>query len=108
MSELIRMPWDKNANGKIIRKEFPMEELLQARFRMSVDEYKKLVVRQKILIRRCVAKDLNPTPPQLRKFFNDYSDFFQAHARYHAAHILISPINPRDLHVGLAFQSTIS
>lgn len=108
MSELIRMPWDKDRNGNIIRKEFPMEDVLQARFRMSTDEYKKLVVRQSLLIKRCVAKDLNPTPQQLRKFFNDYPLMFNPPAKYHAAHILISPIDPRDLHRGLVFQSPTS
>ena len=108
MSELIRMPWDKDRNGNIIRKEFPMEDVLQARFRMSVDEYKKLVVRQSLLIKRCVAKDLNPTPQQLRKFFDDYPLMFNPPAKYHAAHILISPVDPRDLHRGLVFQSPTS
>ena len=80
---------------------------------MSIEEYKKLVVRQKLLIRRCVAKDINPTQAQLRDFFMGMPGskdkfepyFFQPPSRYHACHILISPMDPRDWYRGLRFRT---
>ena len=102
MAELILMPWVKKYN------EFPIEEILQARYRMTVEEYKHTVVRQKLLIRRCVARDLQPTDDDLRKFFNAYPNFFQQPVKYHASHILISPLDPRDLHRGLRFRNPAS
>ena len=102
MAELIYMPWDKKY------KEFPIEDILQARFRMSVDEYKKLVVRQKLLIRRAVTRGLNPADQELFAFFNSFPDLFQQPAKYRASHILISPLSPYDLHRGLAFRSGAS
>ena len=103
MKELINIPW----NGKDNSKPFPMADIIRARFRMSVDEYKKLVIRQKLIIRRCVAKDLHPTQAELRKFFEDYREFFfQPLVRYHACHILISPLDPRDVNRGFQFQTS--
>ncbi|MFH0937784.1 MAG: peptidylprolyl isomerase [Planctomycetota bacterium] len=99
MDELIRTPWDKK------QKEFPIEDILQARFRMTVAEYKQMVVRQRLLIRRCVANDLNPSDDDLLKFFNAWPALFQPPTRYHASHILITPFDPRDLYRGLAFRS---
>ena len=99
MAELIHTPGGRKNN------EFPIEEIIQARFRMTLDEYKNTVVRQRLLIRRCVARDLQPTNDDLRRFFNAYPLFFQQPVKYHASHILISPLDPRDLHRGLRFRS---
>ena len=102
MNELVQMPWEKKY------KEFPIAEIIKARYFMSVEEYKQTVVREKLLVRRCVAKDIQPTEAQLLKFFNDYTALFQPPAKYHASHILISPINPRDFYRGLRFRSPIA
>jgi parvulin-like peptidyl-prolyl isomerase len=99
MNELIH--WSPKAS-----KPFPLSDIIYSRFRMSVEEYKKLIVRQKIVIRRCVAQDLHPTQQQLRDFFNAYRFFFVEPTRYHAAHILITPLDPRDMHVGFRFRTT--
>ena len=98
-NELIHTPWV----GKDKNQPTPVSDIIRTRFQMSVEEYKKLVVRQKILIRRCVAKDLNPTQDQLLTFFKAYPDYFQPLTKYHASHILISPLDPRDLHVSRHF-----
>jgi parvulin-like peptidyl-prolyl isomerase len=110
MNELIHVPWvgkDKNAPAPSVT------DVIRTRFNMNIEEYKKLVVRQKLLIRRCVAKDISPTQAQLREFFEGRSGgekifekyFFQPPARYHACHILISPMDPRDWHRGLRFRT---
>ena len=100
MNELIH--W----SPKGLSKPFPMADIIYARFRMSVEEYKKLIIRQKIVIRRCVAQDLHPTQQQLRDFFLAYPAFFQQPPRYHACHILITPLDPHDMHVGFRFRTS--
>lgn len=91
-----------------VKKEFPLAELLYARYRMTLDEYRNLVVRQRLLMRRCVAKDLAPTEEALRAFFRENPDLFQPPVEYHASHILISPRDLRDLHRGFRFRRPLS
>jgi parvulin-like peptidyl-prolyl isomerase len=100
-ADLILTPWDKEKN-------FPIEDIIRARFRMSVPEYKQSVIRHKLLIQRCVVKDLNPSEDDLRKVFKNNLDYFQPPTKYHASHILISPFDPRDMHRGFAFRSAAS
>ena len=114
-SELIAMPWEKQRKDVV-----PIADIIQARFRMTIEEYKQNVIRQKLLVRRCVAKDLHPTDEELLAFYNnqiqaegrskDHSAgfLFQAPVKYHASHILISPVDPRDLYRGFRFRSSIS
>jgi parvulin-like peptidyl-prolyl isomerase len=97
-NELISMPWDKT-------KEFPIEDIIRARFRMSLEEYKAVVIRQRLLTMRCLLKDADPTEAQLLKFFQDRNDLFQPPTMYRASHILITPFDPADLNKGLRFRS---
>lgn len=101
----------RDLNNELIRdftdvnREFPMADLIYARYRMTLEEYKDLVVRQRLLVRRCVAKDLAPTDAVLKQFLQDNIDNFQPPVQYHASHILITPFDPRDRHRGLRFQN---
>jgi hypothetical protein len=97
-AELIRTPWDKN-------KALPIEAIIRARYRMSIPEYKQSVIRHKLLIQGCVARDLQPTEEDLRKVFDFNRDYFQPPTKYHASHILISPFDPRDMHRGFSYQT---
>ncbi|HYG77212.1 MAG TPA: peptidylprolyl isomerase [Planctomycetota bacterium] len=98
-AELISMPWDQ-------KKGFPIADIIRARYAMSIDEYKKLVVRQRLLTKKCVARDLQPTEDQLMKYFASHLDEFQPPASYRASHILISWFDPRDFHRGYRFRSS--
>jgi len=98
MAELIQMPWDKT-------KEFPIADIVRARFHMTLDEYKSLMIRQRLLTKFSVVRDLQPTEKQLFEYFKSHLDDFQPPTMYRASHILISPISPRDLHNGLRFRS---
>jgi parvulin-like peptidyl-prolyl isomerase len=100
-AELIRTPWDKN-------KPLPIEAIIRARYRMSIPEYKQSVIRHKLLIQGCVAKDLQPTEEDLRKVYDFNRDYFQPPTKYHASHILISPFDPRDMHRGFSYQTQAS
>ncbi len=75
----------------------PMEETVRAKYGMSVAEYKNTIIRQRLLARRCMASDVNPSEDDLRKFFNAFPEMFQELPSYRAAHILISPLNPGDI-----------
>ncbi len=75
-----------------------MEDIVRAKFGMSVSEYKNIIIRQRLLSRRCMAADVNPNNEELHKFFDAYPEMFQEPIRYRAAHILISPLDPRDIH----------
>jgi hypothetical protein len=97
-NELITMPWDK-------AKEFPIEDIIRARYRMSIDEYKAVVIRQRLLTMRCLLKDADPTEAQLLRFFQEKNDLFQPPTLYRASHILITPFDPADLNKGLRFRS---
>ncbi|HYF48826.1 MAG TPA: peptidyl-prolyl cis-trans isomerase [Planctomycetota bacterium] len=104
IQDLIQLPWaEKN-------RDFPIEDIIRARFRMSVAEYKHNVVRQKLLIARCVAKDYQPTEEQLRAVFNNpvNRDFFQPPVKYRASHILITPLDPRGFAQRLDLQASNS
>jgi len=105
MEELIRLPWAEKNQG-----QFPIEEIIRARFRMSVEEYKQNVIRQKLLIQRCVAKDYQPSEEQLREVYNNPAnyEFFQPPAKFRACHILITPLDPRDFFRGHSYQSSTS
>ncbi|MGD0089193.1 MAG: peptidylprolyl isomerase [Planctomycetota bacterium] len=104
----------RDLNEELIRdfpdlnKEFPMADLIYARFRMTVEEYKNLVVRQRLLTRRCLAKGLAPTEDELRRAFEDNPELFQPRALYHACHILISPLDPRDMYRGFRFRNPVA
>ena len=98
----IRMPW-MTANNKL-----PVEEIIQAQFGMSLADYKHIVVRQRLLSRRCMAREVNPTESDLRKFFERYPELFQHPVKYRASHILITPLNPNDLFLGSRLRSDIS
>lgn len=91
-----------------VNKEFPLADLIYARFRMTVDEYKNLVVRHRLLTRRCLGKDLAYTDATLQQFFEQHQELFQPPVLYHASHILISPLDPRDLYKGLRCRRPIS
>jgi hypothetical protein len=99
MAQLIRTMWDKD-------KEFPIADILRARFRMSIDEYKNLIIRQRLLTKYTVVRDLQPTENQLVQYFNAHLDDFQPPSVYHASHILFSWFDPRDFHRGLRFRSS--
>lgn len=88
-----------------VNKEFPLAELIFARYRMTLEEYKDLVIRQRLLTRRCLAKNIAPSEDELRKFFVENPDLLQPRVLYRASHILISPLDPRDLYKGLRFRS---
>jgi len=74
-----------------------MEDTIRAKYRMSVAEYKNIVIRQRLLARACMAADIRPSDADLRKFYDAYPDLFQPLVRYRAAHILITPLDPRDI-----------
>jgi parvulin-like peptidyl-prolyl isomerase len=80
-----------------IKDSTPMADIIRTKFGMDVAEYKNVIVRQRLLAQRCMASDLNPSEAELHKFFQTYPDMFQEPVRYHAAHILISPLDPRDM-----------
>jgi hypothetical protein len=100
-AELISMPWE---NGK----EVPVSDIIHTRFRMSIDEYKNLIVRQRLLTKRCMLHDLKLTDQTLLDFFSKHQELFQTPTRYRASHILITPIDLRDFHRGLRFRSPLS
>ncbi|MEI6235527.1 MAG: peptidyl-prolyl cis-trans isomerase, partial [Planctomycetota bacterium] len=89
------------------RAPVPMEETIRSKFGVSVEEYKNTIIRQRLLSRRCMALDVNPDDHELRKFFEEYPDLFQEPIRYRAAHILITPLDPRDMGRGGRTQSTV-
>lgn len=99
---LIRMPW-MTATAKI-----PVAEIVRAQTGMSLEDYKRVVIRQRLLSRRCMAHEFNPSETELRKFFEKYPDLFQHPVKYHAAHILITPLNPQDLYLGPRLRSDIA
>ena len=91
-----------------VNKEFPLADLIFARYRMTLEEYKNLVVRQRLLTRRCLAKDIAPSEEELRKAFLENPELFQPRVQYHASHILITPLDLRDMYRGLRFQKPMS
>lgn len=99
---LIRMPW-MNARAQV-----PVEEIVQAQLGMSVADYKNIVIRQRLLSRRCMAREINPSENDLRRFFDSYPDLFQHPIKYRASHILITPLNPNDLFRGTRLRGNIS
>lgn len=99
-NELVRAPW-------ILEKPTPAE-IIRANFGMSWEEYKKLVVRQRLSARRCVARDIEPSESDLREFFRRHRDTFQPPDRFRAAHILFTPLSPGDLWNSPSFQSRVA
>jgi|GEM_PF-3287115 len=99
--EMVDMPFTR----KDSQKKLPIEELIQGRYRMTVSEYKNLVVRQRLLIKRALVRDLSPTDTQLVAYFEANVDRFQTPIEYKAAHILITPWDLRDLQRGQSFRS---
>src|SRR5205823_4281916 len=95
------MPW-MTATAKI-----PVEEIVRAQMGMSLDDYKNIVIRQRLLSRRCMAHEINPSEHDLRKFFDRFPDLFQHPVKYHAAHILITPLNPRDLFLSSSLRANV-
>ena len=95
-----RKPWDVG--------EKTFEALVRTRYQMTLEEYKTQVIRQRLLIRKAIGRNLQPTEADLRRFFADHQDLFQPQTRYRAAHILITPLSPRDLHVGTRLKSPVS
>jgi hypothetical protein len=89
------------------KKPVPMEETVRSKFGISIPEYKNTVIRQRLLARRLMASDINPDEHELRKFYETYPDLFQEPIRFRAAHILITPLDPRDLSRGGQTKSTI-
>jgi parvulin-like peptidyl-prolyl isomerase len=96
-SELIRAPW-------LLHKPTP-EEIIHVRLGLEWDEYVRTVVRDRLLARRCVARDIEPSEEELRAFFRKYPDMFQPPDRYRAAHILCTPLAPTDLWRSGSLQS---
>ena len=84
----------------------PMEETVRSKYGISIAEYKSTVIRQRLLSRRCMASDVNPTDAELHKFYDTYPDLFQEPIRYRAAHILITPLDPRDMARGGQAKTT--
>jgi hypothetical protein len=91
-NEVRLAPWEVGTKN--------FEALIRAHFRMNLNEYKTQVVRHKLLTRRLIGRDIRPTEAQLQRFFADQEDLFQPQTRYRAAHILITPLSPRDLNLG--------
>ena len=85
----------------------PMEETVRSKFGISISEYKNTVIRQRLLSRRLMAADINPDEHELRTFFETYPELFQEPIRFRAAHILITPLDPRDLTHGGQTKTTM-
>jgi hypothetical protein len=91
-ADFVGTPWEKT----------PPEAIIQAHYGMSIDEYKKLVIRQRLLTRKSVGEGgLAPSDATLMDFFVKENRLFQPPVKYHAEHILISPFDPRDLYRSL-------
>lgn len=90
-SELLQTPWAKT----------PPEEIIRAHYGMTTDEYKNLVIRQRLLTRRSVGGGAAPSDDELMAFFAKENELFQPQVRYHAQHILLSPFEMRDLYRSL-------
>lgn len=93
-SELLQTPWAKT----------PPEEIIRAHYGMTTDEYKNLVIRQRLLTRRSVGGGTAPSDDELLTFFGKENQLFQPQVRYHAQHILLSPFEMRDLYRSLRMQ----
>jgi len=90
-SELLQTPWAKT----------PPEEIIRAHYGMTTDEYKSLVIRQRLLTRRSVGGGTAPSDDELMTFFAKENELFQPQVKYHAQHILLSPFEMRDLYRSL-------
>ncbi|MCZ7644545.1 MAG: peptidyl-prolyl cis-trans isomerase [Planctomycetota bacterium] len=85
--------------------------LVKARYQMTVEEYKRQVVRQKLLAKKMAGRHANVTEEDLRNFYERNADLFQPLDRYRAAHILVTPLTRQDLlggNGGLAFRERIA
>ncbi|MCK6474133.1 MAG: hypothetical protein L6R28_20635 [Planctomycetes bacterium] len=67
------------------------EEIVRARYQMSLGEYRDQIIRQRLLVRKIVGRRIRPTLAELRQFFARFEDQFQPQKRYLASHILITP-----------------
>ncbi|MCW8130287.1 MAG: peptidylprolyl isomerase [Planctomycetota bacterium] len=102
--------------------ERTLADLVHTRFQMTLDEYKHMVVRQRLLAEKAVGRNLKPTLPDLQRFyrFRPYAankknsgpltnltveEILQPPIRYRAAHILISPLNPGDMYRGIRLKN---
>lgn len=78
-----RAMWDVNTKT--------FEEIVRARYQMSLDEYRDQIIRQRLLVRKIVGRRIRPTLAELKEFYARFEDQFQPQTRYLAAHILITP-----------------
>lgn len=85
------------------------EELISTRYQMSLEEYKNMVVRQRLLSQKAVGRNIRPAEADLRRFFKHkpyagrnltVEEILQPPVRLRAAHILLTPLNPVDLYRG--------
>lgn len=67
------------------------EEIVRARYQMSLAEYRDQIIRQRLLVRKIVGRRIKPTLAELKQFYTRFEDHFQPQTRYLAAHILITP-----------------
>ncbi|MCX7803908.1 MAG: peptidylprolyl isomerase, partial [Planctomycetota bacterium] len=86
----------RDASGTLKGDRATLEDIVRARFNMTLDRYRNEVVRERLLVRRCVLKGVEPTEAQLREFFASYRRLYDTPAQYRASHILISPFGPDD------------
>ncbi len=105
MTLVPRAPWDVGNTS--------FEDLIKARYQMTVEEYKKQIVRQNLLVKKILGQNIRPTLPTLREFYNhtdrktgrQIKELFQPKTVYRAAHILITPLSPVDLYRGTRLKS---
>jgi len=122
-NEMRLVPGEVNERG--------FEDLVRARFQMTMQEYRDEVVRIKLLAQKVIGKDLHIGGADLVKFFRfkpykpqsqyldtrppgrrnriledlTVEDMLQEQARYHAAHILITPLSPTDMYRGTRLKT---
>jgi len=105
--------------GEVNARSF--EDLVRVRFQMTMQEYRSEVVRIKLLAQKVIGKDLHMSRADLVKFFHHkpyakagttasargltVEDILQPQARYHAAHILITPLSPVDMYRGARLKT---
>jgi len=80
--------------------EKSLEVMVRTSYGLTIEQYKQQVVRESLLLKKILGRDLRPTPAELQKFLNDNPALFQPLTRYKAAHILISPFGDRDFMSG--------
>ncbi len=86
----------RDVSGTLKGDKATLEDIVRARFNMSLEKYRNEVVRERLLVRKCVLKGVEPTQAQLREFFASYRRLYDVPAQYRASHILVSPFGPDD------------